>query len=85
MDRSLLLVCSVALLTACTTLSYSKVDATPQQFAADQAQCNTQANGAALGTDGWTGVAIFAQNKRMCMVGKGYTAMCDGQPCNPQY
>jgi len=76
---------AVALTGCAPTLSYSKIDLTPQQFAADQAQCNTQANGAALGTDGWTGLAIFNQNKRMCMVGKGYTAMCDGKPCNPQY
>lgn len=45
---------------------------TPQQFAADQAFCNAQANVATLGQTGWFAVAVFANNKKLCMEGKGY-------------
>lgn len=45
---------------------------TQQKFMADQAFCNAQSQAAVGNTDGWTGVAIFKQNKEMCMQGKGY-------------
>ncbi len=34
---------------------------------------------------GLAGAALYSQNKKMCMVGKGYTIMCGDVPCDPQY
>jgi outer membrane biogenesis lipoprotein LolB len=86
--RARIAICLVAIsmLSACAGPStYSKADLDQQQFAADQSQCNAQANTARLGTNGFAGAAVFKQNKDMCMVGKGYTTMCNGTPCDPQY
>lgn len=66
-------------------VKYAKVDFNPQDFAADQSQCNAQANAASLGASGFFALAIFKKNKEMCMVGKGYTTMCGESPCDPQY
>jgi hypothetical protein len=52
---------------------------TKQQFMADQAFCNAQAQTATGNTGGWTGLAVFQQNKEMCMEGKGYTKADDAQ------
>ena len=85
--RTTISTCSITLLllSGCATHSYTRTDFNPQQFAADQAFCNAQANTARLGSFGLAGAAIFKQNKDMCMVGKGYTSLCDGIPCDPQY
>jgi len=54
-----------------------------QQFMADQAFCNAQAQTATGNTGGWAGVSIFKQNKEMCMQGKGYTIADDAPKARP--
>jgi hypothetical protein len=39
----------------------------------DMAHCNVMANQASAGTDGLIGLAMFMQEKDMCMDGEGWT------------
>ena len=65
---------TLLLFTGCAQTMYNlPPGGSQQQFMADQAFCNAQAQTATGNAGGWTGVAIFKQNKEMCMQGKGYT------------
>lgn len=57
-------------------VSFSKSDITHQQFSADNAECNAQA-APFLNED----AVFFVMQKKLCMEGKGYKCLINGNPC----
>jgi hypothetical protein len=74
MTRTIAAALFVALgLSGCSPTMYNlPPGGTRQQFAADQAFCNAQAQTAVGNASGFFGLSIFESNKEMCMEGKGY-------------
>lgn len=73
MQKYILILPTLALIGCVSSPTYYKANLNQQQFAADQAFCNAQAQPFSSG--GILGLASFMQQKKMCMAGKGYTEL----------
>jgi hypothetical protein len=67
------------LLSACAhpTVWQHDPPSTQRQLNHDMARCNVMASQASAGTDGLMGLAMFMQEKDMCMDGEGWTKVSE--------